>query len=350
MNNGCRGGSLRINSLSGLRVLFLFGILLWHGGLNTSKVPVPNLGGLGVCFFFVCSGVLEALRHEGSYSYETGEGLRICLKKYRRMLPTYLMVLIPNIFFSLQRGWGRRVLVESALAHLAFLQAWMTNDAPSLAGSCWFFSALLFCYALTPLTSWCLGLISQKLRHVNSFAWVSFLIVYQLMVSACRSGIFYESSYYCPAVRFFEYACAYSFGCVLSQTAYVENPVKGRRATAMQIIAFGVYIALALPRTLHLLEAAYTLLSLGLVASLVCARGVIGRLLEARPLLWLSQFQTDAFISHQNIIWWIGYFLPGLGFGHLVLLDLIGIMLFVIVKKAGQSIITSFRAASRKSV
>ena len=117
----------------------------------------------------------------------------------------------------------------------------------------------------------------------------------------------------------------------------MENPLEDNKATTLQIIAFGAYLALAIPGNLHLLEVAYTLLSLGLVVTLVCARGVISRLLEARPLLWLSQFQTDAFFSHQNIIWWIGYFLPGLHIRYLVPLDLMSIALFVIIKKAGQS-------------
>lgn len=222
----------------------------------------------------------------------------------------------------------------------------MTNSVPSLAGSSWFFSALLFCYALTPLTSWCLDELSERVHNVYGCVGLALLITYQLMVSACKLGIFYESPYYCPAVRFLEYACAYSFGCALAQTPYVDNPVGGTKATALQFVAFGAYSVFALPRSLHLPESVYTLLSLGLVVALICARGVMSKVLEARALLWLSQFQTDAFISHQNIIWWIGYFIPGLRFRYLVPLDLTGIALFVTAKKVGQRVYSLLRSDS----
>lgn len=231
---------------------------------------------------------------------------------------------------------GRESHYKECFFHLAFLQAWTTDNAPSLAASSWFFSALLFCYALTPLISLCLDKASKRLHNAYAISTFVLLIAYQFLVSACDSGVFYENSYYCPAVRFFEYASAYALGCFINKTDYVEKPVGGHAGNLIQLCLFGVYLALAIPPSLHWKKMIYALLSMCLVVALVCTRGVVSRILEIQPLLWLSRYQTDAFFSHQNIIWWMIYLLPNLRFRQVLLLDLVGVAIFVVIRKAGQ--------------
>ena len=59
----------RINSLFGLKVVALAIVFCWHLGVFTR----PDLVGRMFEFFFVCSGVFEAIRRFGTYSYTLEE-------------------------------------------------------------------------------------------------------------------------------------------------------------------------------------------------------------------------------------------------------------------------------------
>lgn len=80
----------RINSLSGLKVVALALIFTQHLGM----FALPDFGARMCEFFFACSGVLEAIRHFGTYDYTFDETFYIFLRKLKKTYPVYIITFI----------------------------------------------------------------------------------------------------------------------------------------------------------------------------------------------------------------------------------------------------------------
>ena len=183
----------QLRSITGLKVFAALGIFVWHCGFFKS----PDLGARCVEIFLVVSGFLTAYNHHGNYDGTLDEGVAIVRKKLHAIYPVYLAGFLLAVAYMLiacnADGYTRFGLAATALVHLALMQAWIPGIAFAHNGAVWFLSAVLFCYAMSPVASRMVCRAGDRLGSlargagsvcVGSFAILLFLEICQRKVPA----------------------------------------------------------------------------------------------------------------------------------------------------------------------
>lgn len=120
-------------------------------------LKTPDLGARCVEIFFIISGLLMAWNHEGSYKGTVGECLGIFRQKFLKVYPIYifgfLIAILNMVIAHNTQGMNVKELLPTAIAHLTMTQAWFKGVAFKFDGAAWYLSAILFCYAATPVLS-----------------------------------------------------------------------------------------------------------------------------------------------------------------------------------------------------
>lgn len=313
----------RLNSITGLKVICILGIFGWHLGFLKS----PDLGARCVEVFFVASGFLEGYVHYFDYGFTIGEAAGIAKRKLGAFYPLHLVTLCLAVTLSLIQGkivfGGQFLLTFGFFATL--LQAWFPGIA-SLSyynGVSWYLSAILFCYALTPLVAY----VTQHAREsFNSsrhqfageallFGGLLVLRVLLEVAPALYPKVFYGYSLHTsPLIRLLEYAMAFIAGCVFVERADKRAMMKPRfvRSSFLEVSLCVVLIVLViwsgggsgsqsiLPRWV------FVALFLGLVYVLACEKGIVSRMLGTRPFLLFSYIELEFYMFHQLIIRLVG--------------------------------------------
>ena len=139
-----------IRSITGLRAIAALGVYINHFGNPTwfpnSLSNIQSNGGFAVPFFFVLSGFVLALAHDGKKI----DARAFYLNRFARIGPTYLVALfIAAAYVSLSGFTFDHIFIM----HLFGLQAWFPTSDSGFAfnGPGWTISVEIFFYALFPI-------------------------------------------------------------------------------------------------------------------------------------------------------------------------------------------------------
>lgn len=301
----------RIPAISGLKVLGILAIFLWHS--YGSKIsPFTDLGARMVEVYFVCSGMLEALHHHGRYSYGIGESLGIYARKLSKTYPAYLAgFLLACLAGALDVGkwtlWGNSM---AAALNLLMLQPWFDGLKFSFDGASWFIASLLFCYLCTPAVSYVVGR-SEVRFHGRTVSYlvpmIAFALLSALFEVSSRLGVI-PGTYAWPPFRLAEYSMAFCAGCWILRTGREDSPWFGRAATLVEVFVACGYAFLCVALRMLAPGPRFPIGTVGLagavvlVSTLVLFRGVLSRLLSVGFLQRLSTIELPFYLFHQPML------------------------------------------------
>lgn len=172
----------RIDSLTGVRFLVAFGILLHHfgGELSHRAVWIARfLESLSSCvsFFFVLSGFI--LVHSSDATRRVPTWRRFMVSRLARVYPLYLVgLLVMSVPFVKYGGpypdWAWWETPISILLSALGIQAWVPRYSSLINGPGWSLSAEIFFYASFPVVvSWGRGLLFRKPVVAIALLWAA---------------------------------------------------------------------------------------------------------------------------------------------------------------------------------
>lgn len=139
-----------IRSITGLRAIAALGVYINHFG-NPAWFPnslnnIQSNGGFAVPFFFVLSGFVLTLAHDGKKI----DARVFYLNRFARIGPTYLVALLIAVAYVSLSGF---TFDHVFMMHLFGLQAWFPTSDSGFAfnGPGWTISVEIFFYALFPI-------------------------------------------------------------------------------------------------------------------------------------------------------------------------------------------------------
>lgn len=204
-----------LNSLGSLKLIMLVLIFIWH---TDKLVAYPDLGAMGVMFFFTVSGFLTSYNHAGRMSYTCQTAMDILRRKLRGFYPLHVFTFLLAAMLNAREliaylGW--KVYLSSALLNLALLQSWFPDIKFLFNGVSWFLSSLLVCYFCSPFIMYFIDGAMKSGRRLAAL-WLAVLAL-----RAAADGLIWTGSsmlfldvYANPLVRmleFFSGACAGAF-------------------------------------------------------------------------------------------------------------------------------------------
>ena len=286
-------------SLTSLRGLFAVAVVLCH----RQVAGFDHWAHCAVVFFFMLSGFLLTLRHNGAVEGGWGAWGRFVEHRARRVYPLHLAAwaVYVGIYvaFSVPLDW------KPAVLNALLLHAWVPRHDYYLSvnGPVWFLSALMLCYACHPL-------LCRALRRVR----LRWQVLGALVVACAMCGVMpllpqdvLTYAYFCPPLRLLDFV----LGMVLARLLRAlptDVPVGSLQATASEVSAVViVFVVWALSHYTDILQPCEDVVVWWLpVAVLIvtCAahhgggEGWLRRMLSWRPLVWLGEVSQEIYVLH----------------------------------------------------
>ncbi len=271
-----------ISSLQGLRAVAFLSVVLSHCG-------APWLGPWAITVFVALSGFLMTCNYYDRP--RTAPGLRsaiaFSLKKIRKLYPLHLIMMAAALLFVLKgllaQPSARGVLSCAAqlVVSIFLLQTWIPSSRFwfCLNGVAWYLSVQAFLYAIFPPL---LAVLKKAdVRRLRCIAAVIFCAQCLASFVFWKAGLSGKAAFYltylCPVFRAGDFTISCCMGC-LYHSRKQESGLPG-----------GAF---------SLLELAAVLL----VWLLAVGKGIISRLLSAKPFLWLAGLSPYGFLIHQVLI------------------------------------------------
>ena len=298
---------LDIPSLDGLRAASITIVFLAHLGLE-DRVP----GGLGVTVFFVLSGYLITTLLRTEHERSGRISLRgFYVRRIFRILPVFYVVLLLTVvgtWFGLGSGHVSRPIVVAQALHVT--NYWAVLHPEQFVGGpgvLWSLALEEHFYLVFPLLFLALGRAGHGARRMGEvfvalcavvLLW-RLLLVHGFDVSAVRSGFSSDTRLDSLLVG--------------AAAAMIANPaLESPNQSPRRLLLTAVIGGLAIVGTLAVRDPAfretfrYSIQSIGAVAILryVVAQPstVVGRLLNARPVVWIGQLSYGFYLIHFTII------------------------------------------------
>lgn len=189
-----------LTTIRALAALVVFAYHL-HPWTEIPLLRPLEYGYAGVTLFFVLSGFILTWTHDPRQTRS-----QFLLRRLARIYPTYLVVLVAVVIWSVASGKGRDPY--ALVTNVALIQAWFTDPTiyAGINGVTWSLSCEIFFYALFPL-------LWRLMRHtsVRTTVWTAGVVfaVYTAVVisvvtqSATREGL--QVLYANPLVRLPEF-------------------------------------------------------------------------------------------------------------------------------------------------
>lgn len=310
--------------LTSLRFFAALWVLLFHLRIHLG-VPQPialerflQAGPLAMTFFFVLSGFILVVASQGKEPWQDLAGY--VRRRFARIYPIYLAYLF--LFWAVIGFAGElgnkpiRAAVLLGLTDVTLTNAWFPQVFLGGFGrdGSWSLSAEVFFYALFPLILTHARQMSDRGLTV-ALRWSVALAVLAPLFGKYLppQGVIPEPVYYSlPIFRLPEFAAGVFYGvCVLRDPASLPS---GRKALlwALGLLAYICFVAQALPyagNDFVLVPALLVIFAYFLRSD----SGLVGRLLSARPLVFLGEISFGVYLMQ---IFTISlYKLPGHGAG-----------------------------------
>ena len=285
-----------IKSITGWRIFFILLIILHHVGLDQL-----DMMSLGVCFFFMSSGFLLALKYP--FRELDGKAYRSFVwKRASRIYPLHWLTLALWLGASAVLG---TLLIEPVTLTLnaLLLHPWSLTYPVyySYVKVSWFLGALLFCYMCYPLLAhWFLPLrLRRKLVILAVLALIAIIIL------AFTDDYSRTALYVFPPMRLIDFLIGMTLPHVCQAAKRLPAIGKSENGTDAELVAVAV-LSLAV-----MTHGAYPGIKpwsdtviwwipqalLIMVCYLYHGReGFIGKVMSARPLQWLGGICFELFM------------------------------------------------------
>ncbi len=305
----------RIGSLSGIKIVALAAIFIWHLGFLKS----PDIGSRMCELFFACSAVLEAIRHYGTYCYAPRSLAHGLAQKLKRIYPLYLATFAFGAWLG-QIGaspWSLAADPTEAILAVFMLQVWNAKSAYAFVGAAWFVCDLMLCYAFVPFMS----LAVQHMKAGSGNRWWPIAVMLAVCILLrlacdllCGYGILAVSPHTFPPIRVLDYFCAYLFGCLALAWHERRRPgyhLHGAVQTLIEVAAVALYVLQVMYTTPYIFARTLGILCAAmLVLVFVFCRGGVSFILGAPPFRWLAAIELEFFLFHQPCIQLAYFLLP----------------------------------------
>lgn len=304
-----------VQALGSLQVLAILAVVVGHYWAQDSVY----MNSVGVSFCFVYSGYFTARRHEFGPGYDLRQHAAFLWKKLARLYPLHVLAIVMGIAGAFLT-WGHGgVAPQGLLAHLTLTSSWVPNPSYYFGANpvAWFVCDLFFLQLVSPLVV--KGL--RRLRTIWQVVLIAALIVLEFFAGyapdiGTRSRLFGVYTHYMlyqfPPMRLLDFATGIVIYNV-TQSARCITLTQGltaRRSTVMEISAAALFIALYWVGKLWLHPHCYraycasataiTVL-LGAFALTSGHGGLPCRLLEVRPLVWLTAIGAELYLLQYGV-------------------------------------------------
>ncbi len=303
-----------ISSLQGLRAVAFLSVILSHCG-------APWLGPWAISVFVALSGFLMTCNYYDRP--RTAPGLRsamtFSLQKIRKLYPLHLIMMVAALLLVLKGLWAQPSArgVLSCAAELGvsifLLQTWIPSSRFwfCLNGVAWYLSVQAFLYAIFP------GLLAllKKVdtRRLRCIAAAIFCAQFLFSLAIWKAGLSGKSIFYltylCPLFRAGDFAISCCMGCLYHSRKKERIPHGAFSLLELAAVLFSggcFFIAARQVGALGAVAFRYNVLftssAVLLVWLLAVGKGVISRLLSAKPFLWLAGLSPYGFLIHQVLI------------------------------------------------
>ena len=304
-----------ISSLQGLRAVAFLSVVLSHCG-------APWLGPWAITVFVALSGFLMTCNYYDRP--RTAPGLRsaiaFSLKKIRKLYPLHLIMMAAALLFVLKgllaQPSARGVLSCAAqlVVSIFLLQTWIPSSRFwfCLNGVAWYLSVQAFLYAIFPPL---LAVLKKAdARRLRCIAAVIFCVQCLASFVFWKAGLSGKAAFYltylCPVFRAGDFTISCCMGC-LYHSRKQESGLPGGAFSLLELAAVllaggCLFIAAKQVGVLGAVAFRYNVLftpsAVLLVWLLAVGKGIISRLLSAKPFLWMAGLSPYGFLIHQVLI------------------------------------------------
>ena len=303
-----------ISSLQGLRAVAFLSVVLSHCG-------APWLGPWAISVFVALSGFLMTCNYYDRP--RTAPGLRsamvFSLQKIRKLYPLHLIMMAAALLLVLKgllvQPSARGVLSCAAqlVVSIFLLQTWIPSSRFwfCLNGVAWYLSVQAFLYAIFPtLLAVLKKADARRLRCIAAAIFCAQCLFSLVIWKAGLSGnaVFYLT-YLCPLFRAGDFAISCCMGCLYRSRKEERTPYGACSLLELAAVLFsgGCFFIAAgqvgvLGATAFRYNVLFTPSAVLLVWLLAIGKGMISRLLSAKPFLWLAGLSPYGFLIHQVLI------------------------------------------------
>lgn len=332
----------KIVSLQVVRALAFLGIFLSH-------CSVIELGAWGVSLFFILSGFLMV------YSYHNrtlDTSVRSCVKfsigKIEKLYWLHILMMLAALPYLVKAlildfsPMSAVACIGEIILNVLLLQAWSPSKEVyfSLNGVAWYLSVCLFLYFCFPIIfNYIKGLSSKK-----SFAIAARVYTIQILIGALSQFVDISIPYF---NNFSEFWVTYIFplfrlgdfmiGCCLGNIFLNTKLNFGTvSSTLFEMAAFiGIFVANYISLmgitgiNWFINNMIFTPTSVCIILLFASKKGLVSRLLTCRPLIYIGNISSYAFLIHQIVIRYIVTFSKIL-VGHVISKSILSIGAFIV--------------------
>ena len=310
---------LRYDGLTGLRFALFIPIYFLHVGYRECLAPTMFC----LSLFFLLSGLVGGMSKsinfcQGSLLTHTKNYL---WKKIKIFYPLYFLGFSAVAFLMIWNGgWDKIGSIQHALfliaTNLSFTQAWWPEPSIkfSFNGVSWFISALMFCFALTPiLLRYASNLKTRYLYLIPLICILIKLIPFVFNPSAELSNdwtqLFNHNWHNWPPMRLLDYCIGLSFGLLLQRGAlqhYIERVNGSKLLYPLELNCYvatllSVYGATVIARPITLLGALFS------IFFILCPCSIASRILSTRLFVVSGASIMTVFLTHNIILKYLNF-------------------------------------------
>lgn len=284
-----------------LKLIAVIGILCCHSDL----IPDWDACARMVEILFITSGFLMAYNHYNDKKHQTG--WQIICRKLPRFYPIHIFAFLLQALFV--TTWASKPLsyfLSVGILNLSLQQAWFVGTEFSYNNVSWFLSALLFCYAVTPVLKRIITTAEcKKFGLLYVFAAVCAIRLYidYLAINAAR---FAPIDLHCnPFVQMLNYSLGY-ITAVFTMRPYILNSTLQKtnsiQLSVLQTLTLIVYL-LCCQRFVEYPRPFFIFLALPLVYMLSFNCGLYKYIGQLSVIRYLSGLTLEIFMLHSFILY-----------------------------------------------
>ena len=303
-----------ISSLQGLRAVAFLCIVLSHCGVSW-------LSPWAITVFVALSGFLMTCNYYDRPPTAPGvrSAIAFSLQKIRKLYPLHLIMMAAALLFVL-KGLLAQPSVRGVLScaaqlvvNILLLQTWVPSSRFwfCLNGVAWYLSLQAFLYAIFPPL---LAVLKKAdARRLRCIAAAIFCAQCLFSLAVWKAGLSGTAAFYltylCPLFRAGDFTISCCAGCLYRRRQ--ESTLPGGAFSLLELAAVlltggFLFIAARQVGVLGAVAFRYNVLFIPsavlLVWLLAVGKGVISRLLSAKPFLWLAELSPYGFLIHQVLI------------------------------------------------
>lgn len=315
----------RIKSISGLKVVFLFMIFLWHCNIFSS----PDLGARGCEIMFLCSGFCIGYNYyKKNIESSISSAYNFAKVKADKFYLLYVITIVIGllwlmIFKNLSLS---KFNILQLLFNLSFTQVWA--GASSFNAASWFLAVLVFCYFCTPFILEIIKKCDQKkLKLILVLSIILRLLIEYININ--HSPLLNVSIHTNPFIRLLEYFIA----CIVGTLFYLNQKKEIKHISIVESVICISYILLIFIFDTSIYRGIYCIIELILLYVFAMENGIISRFLSSEIFQKLSKYELEFYLFHQVIIQFVVSFkIPFSAISSLIAIILV-IMLYKKIEK-----------------